>query len=250
MVPMSLKWQAHVAQVLHTKMKEWPPSMNIRRVAFLQDSNVAMRVAILDQLIDDCKNNLVEHTKTIIQPRPCITPVSTFAPPDWLERDADIFLPKATNQPAGEIVEYSISAKAFSSWLMAKDLKPSEVIKAWFDAYGVSQEAAPTVNAAPVLCIASTALTPVIAVAKDEEKSRRRRSRGSMLTPVLGHMKEIFKTDPRPTMREFERVLLERAKNGDPEFTSEGETLIVRKNGYRVKTRNLQDISGLITGNQ
>ncbi|MBK7000979.1 MAG: hypothetical protein IPH35_13695 [Rhodoferax sp.] len=44
----------------------------------------------------------------------------------------------------------TISAADFHHWLKTQGEKPSEHIQAWFDAYGVSQEAAPTVNAAPV----------------------------------------------------------------------------------------------------
>lgn len=44
----------------------------------------------------------------------------------------------------------TISAADFYHWLKIQGEKPSEHIQAWFDAYGVSQEATPTVNAAPV----------------------------------------------------------------------------------------------------
>lgn len=178
-VPMSLKWQAHVAQVLHTKMKEWQPSMHIRQVAFLQDSNVSMRIAILDKLIDDCKNNRIEHTKTYSnQSRPTTTPHNPFAPAEWLERDFPINRAPVLQS---QIVEYSITAKVFASWLNSQGLTPSEIIQAWFDVYGVAEQVAPkpettTPEAAPLHATSATIANtvPVATDATDGEESQLR----------------------------------------------------------------------------
>lgn len=239
-VPMNLKWQAHVAQVLHTKMKEWQPSMHIRQVAFLQDSNVSMRIAILDKLIDDCKNNRIEHTKTSSnQSRPTTTPHNPFAPAEWLERDFPINRAPVLQS---QIVEYSITAKVFASWLNSQGLTPSEIIQAWFDAFGVAEQVAPkpettTPEVAP-LHAASAAIANAVPVAPDATDEEESQLRGWMKYGFI-FAEEISKDKPDcSASRLFDVIRARSINNSESPFSIDEKNkdqLIVKKTESSLK---------------
>lgn len=109
----------------------WPEHMTTSQVAELQITNYFDSELIKEQLDFECRNGFIQHT------------VGSFKVNDHCEIYSHL------------IDAYYITALTFFRWLKKNNIEPSEHIQAWFDAYGVSQEAAPTVNAAPVLTVVS-----------------------------------------------------------------------------------------------